>query len=152
MGGDAQRGRKRKRVVEETLVLDQCALFAMRQAISAAQGREVAHRHDARSREEGQAVITALDRGTVLPPITLGLMQKCSVELGTLIPVSFVLMGALCSTCTLMLYAQVSTWQKSTIYLSMGGLEMSSATRTALRSSWASSTTTGSRPYNQRVA
>ena len=61
----------------ETLVLDQCALFALRCAVGAAQDREVssqeiigalrtaakwalAHRHDVPSREEGQLVITAL--------------------------------------------------------------------------------------------
>ena len=61
----------------ETLVLDQCALFALRCAVGAAQDREVssqeiigalrtaakwalAHRHDVHSREEGQLVLTAL--------------------------------------------------------------------------------------------
>jgi hypothetical protein len=130
MGGDAKRGKKRKCAEDERLVIDQCALFAVRQAISAAKGREVsaaeilgvlhtagewavACRHDARSRKEGRAVTAALYRGTGLPTITLGMMQKCSVELGTLIPrFSSVLMRALFASCmwTLMLYAQVSAW------------------------------------------
>ena len=83
-----KRGRKRKCVASdasETLVLDQCALFALRCAVGAAQDREVssqeiigalrtaakwalAHRHDVHSREEGQLVITALDTGECPPP------------------------------------------------------------------------------------
>ena len=90
MGDGAQQRGKRRRVAEEKFVLDQCALFALRKALRGVQGREVlvgailkalrtacewaiAHRHDARSREEGQVLLDALDRGGALPPISLGL-------------------------------------------------------------------------------
>jgi hypothetical protein len=106
MGDAAKRGKKRKGAVDDRMALDQCALFAVRHAISAAIGREVslveilgvlrtaakwaeACRHDELSREEGRAVTAALYCGTGLPTITLGMMQKCCVELGTLIPPVF---------------------------------------------------------------
>ena len=83
----------------ETLVLDQCALFALRCAVGAAQDREVssqeiigalrtaakwalAHRHDAHSREEGQLVLTALDTGECPPP-SIGLMTQALQTLHT---------------------------------------------------------------------
>ena len=97
-----KRGRKRKcpdasDTASETLVLDQCALFALRCAVGAAQDREVssqeiigalrtaakwalAHRHDEPSREEGQRVITALDTGECPPP-SIGLMTKAQLLL-----------------------------------------------------------------------
>jgi hypothetical protein len=144
MGDGAQQRGKRRRVAEEKFVLDQCALFALRQALSGVQGREVsagailealrtagewakAHHHDARSREEGQVLLDALDRGGALPPISLGLMHKCSVELGTSPLVSSVLMGAL----TLMLYTQGSAWQRSTTLRDMARLKTCSPTRRA---------------------
>ena len=82
----------------ETLVLDQCALFALRCAVGAAQDREVssqeiigalrtaakwalAHRHDVHSREEGQLVLTALDTGECPPP-SIGLMTQALQTLG----------------------------------------------------------------------
>ena len=91
--------RKRKSPdASETLVLDQCALFALQCAVGAAQDREVssqeiigalrtaaewalAHRHDEHSREEGQVVITALDAGECPPP-SIGLMTKALQTLG----------------------------------------------------------------------
>ena len=76
---------------------------------------------DARSREEGQVLLDALNRGAVLPPISLGLMDKCTVELGTSLLVSSVLTAAL--TLMLMIYTQGSAWQKSTTLGSMGGLK-----------------------------
>ena len=96
-----KRGRKRKCVASdasETLVLDQCALFALRCAVGAAQDREVssqeiigalrtaakwalAHRHDVHSREEGQLVLTALDTGECPPP-SIGLMTQALQTLG----------------------------------------------------------------------
>ena len=83
---------KRKRKDKpESLVLDQCALFAIQRVVSAVQDREVSseeiiealrgaakwalgHRHDKLSREEGREVLRALDNGESPPDPSIGLM------------------------------------------------------------------------------